>query len=104
MKLLPTQEERHLFSLLCLFLALGWFVLGFLITFYPGAEQWWFMTTAALFLLVFLVSRGSGYRIAAVVFIFVSLLFAFQGYLRGVRYQAWLAEHPLPRQAATPPP
>ena len=96
MKLFPTTREdwQHL-SQLWFFLAIGWFVLGFLFDFYPGAEQVYFTTTACLFLLCFLIYRG-GYRVAAAVFLFVSLLFALLGYWHGVHYRAWLAEHPAP--------
>jgi hypothetical protein len=96
MKLLPpTQELRNRLSRLCFLLALACFTLGFLITFYPGDELHWFTFVACLFLFVFLISRGSDYRVIAAVFLILSLIFAFWGYRRGVHYRAWLAEHPI---------
>jgi cytochrome c biogenesis protein CcdA len=103
MKLFPTTRDdwQHL-SRLWFFGAIGWFVLGFLITFYPGVEQGYFTTAACLFLLCFLIYRG-GYRIAAAAFLLLSVLFAISGHQRGVRYQAWLAKRePLPVAAPRP--
>ncbi len=75
MKLLPpTQAERDRLSRVCFFLALAWFILGFVVDLARG--DWWFFAAACLFLFVFLISAGNDYRIAAALFLFVSLLFA----------------------------
>ncbi len=44
-------------------------MLAFFISFYPGAEQHYFTFVACLFLFVFLISRGSSYRVGAAIFL-----------------------------------
>jgi hypothetical protein len=102
MKLFPTTRDdfRH-FSRLWFFGAVGWFVLGFVITFYPGAEQGYFTTAACLFLLCFLIYRDV-LRIAAAAFLLLSLLCAMVGHQRGVDYHARLAQREPPSVAVRP--
>jgi hypothetical protein len=103
MRLLPeTQEARLRFSRLCFFLALAWFVLGFIIGFLPGTEHHYFAFVACLFLLVFLISRGNEYRTAAGVFAFISVLFGLLFY--GIHYHDSLHENAHSRPVAAPPP
>jgi|SRR5216683_1936213 len=99
----PTQEERQRLARLLFFLALGWFVLGFIITFVPGSELIWFTIGACQFLFIILICHGSC-RFVAGAFLFLSLLLALFGYCRGLDYQAWLAEHSPPNPVAVPPP
>jgi hypothetical protein len=95
MKLLPpTDGERRRLSRLLFICAFGFFVLGFVIGFYPGSEQGYFIFVACLFLVPMLIPRG-GYQVIAASFLFISLLLALYGHWRGVQYRTWLAEHPL---------
>ncbi len=95
MKLLPpTDGERQRLCRLLFICAFGFFVLGFLITFYPGAEREYFIFVACLFLLPMLIPRG-GFRALAAGFVFISLLLALRGHWRGVHYRTWLAQHPV---------
>ena len=76
-----------------------WFVLGSLITFYPGVEQGWFAIAAVLTAFGFLVPQRR-YRIAALVLVVLSLLWVFTGHQRSVEYQQFLER----RKAATSSP
>lgn len=104
MRFLPAkQEERQRLFRLLFILDLGWFFLGFVITFVPGGEQYWFTIAACLFLFLVLLDPR-GFRMVAAAFMLLSLFFALLGYWHGVNYQAWLAQHPLPIPATAPPP
>jgi hypothetical protein len=94
MKLLPpTEGERRRLSKLLFICAFVFLALGFVIGFYPGSEQDYFIFVGCLFLVPMLIPRG-GYQVIAAVFLFISLLFALHGHWRGVQYRTWLAEHP----------
>ena len=64
------------------------FVLGTMISFYPGADAKWFATTAALVGCGFFVPNKS-YRFAVAVIVAICLLSTYTGYQRGMHYQEW---------------
>jgi type II secretory pathway component PulF len=65
------------------------FLLGTLISFYPGAEAKWFAVTTSLVACGFFVPNKS-YRIAAAVIVAICLFWTYTGYQRGMQYQEWL--------------
>jgi len=69
------------------------FVLGQFITFIPGAETSWFLTTAAL-LAFGALSRMRIWRITVVVLAILALGSAFMGHRRGIEYKEWLSRQP----------
>jgi hypothetical protein len=58
-------------------------VLGFVITFVPGAEFGWFLTVALLSVSGLFIPKA---RIGALLLLIVALYFAYGGYRRGVEY------------------
>ena len=58
-------------------------VLGFVITFVPGAEFGWFLTVALLSVSGLFIPKA---RIGALLLLIVALYFANGGYRRGVEY------------------
>ena len=69
------------------------FILGQIITFVPGAETDWFLTTAAL-LAFGAFSRVRIWRITVVVLTILALGAAFMGHKRGIEYKEWLSRQP----------
>ena len=69
------------------------FVLGQFITFVPGAETSWFLTTAAL-LAFGALSRVRIWSRTVVVLAIVALGSAFMGHRRGIEYKEWLSRQP----------
>ncbi len=66
--------------------------LGYVISFYPGAECGWFLIAAGLSACgIFVPQRG--YRIAASLLFVVALVSAYDGYRHGVEYRQWLSTH-----------
>ena len=76
-----------------------WFILGTFITFVPGGEQDWFTIAGVLTAFGFFIPQRR-YRIAALVFVALSIFAAFDGHRQGIEYRQHL-EH---RRAATPSP
>jgi hypothetical protein len=71
-------------------LSVAWVALGFIISFYPGSELYWWAMGAGQFLVIVLISHKDIRAVAAAFMIFC-LFFAILGYFHGVRYEAWLA-------------
>jgi hypothetical protein len=71
-----------------------WFVLGTFITFVPGGEQGWFTIAGVLTAFGFFISQRR-YRIAALAFVTLSTLAAFDGHKRNIEYR----QHLEPRRA-----
>jgi len=65
------------------------FVLGEIITFVPGGEQEWFTIAAILVAFGFLVPKRL-YRIAALIFLVLSILAAIEGHKQGIKYRQFL--------------
>jgi hypothetical protein len=102
-KLFPTTPDEWT-SLLrpWFFLGLGIFVLGFFMDFIPGAEQGWFIFTACLVSIGFLIPRAS-YRLVAAVFLLFCVLLVAVGHRHGVEHEAWLAQRDPPPVGVRPP-
>ena len=62
------------------------FALGSFITFVPGSEAGWFVVTACLLVPGFLIPKRR-YRFASAALVGLCLLYAYFGYLDGVRYR-----------------
>ena len=80
-------------------------VSGSFISFYPGAECGWFVVSGVLLALGFLIPKRR-YRVAASIGCILCFVYAYDGYLRGVKYREWLREresishvHTLPNKA-----
>ncbi len=69
------------------------FVLGQFITFIPGAETSWFLTTAAL-LAFGALSRMRIWRLTVVVLAILALGSAFMGHRSGIEYKERLSRQP----------
>jgi hypothetical protein len=69
------------------------FVLGQVISFYPGAETGWFAFSAVLCMGGLLV-RSKAYGVAAVFLVVASIAWSVSGYRRGEQYRVWLAQQP----------
>lgn len=88
-------KTRHAFAWIGVGIALWLGVLGLFISFYPGAETWWFGTAAAAAALG-LLSPGWRLRVAGVALTSTFVWFAWLGYQRGREYEEWLREE-MPR-------
>jgi hypothetical protein len=69
------------------------FVMGQIISFYPGAETQWFLATSVM-LTAGLFIHGKAYRIASGVLLVLSLALATAGHKRGVDHKKWLSGQP----------
>ena len=65
------------------------FVLGSIISFYPGVEARWYAITAA-FVGFGLFVPAKTYRVATLLIVGVCLIGVCDGYQRGMEYQEWL--------------
>ena len=72
--------------------ALLFALLGFVITFFPGAEFGWFLVVAALSAAGLFIPK-TPYRVAAALLLILALTEAYSGHQRGVEYQQWLSTH-----------
>ena len=70
-------------------------IIGSAITFYPGSECFWFVTTALLMTPGILIPKPA-YRTIAAIGVALCLLYAYSGYERGIKYQKWLENRPTP--------
>jgi hypothetical protein len=88
---LPPERPPHKLGngLLRAFFGFGCvgYLLGEFVTFAPGGGTYWFITTAILSAIGCFIPRMS-YRLAAVLFLVLSLLGARDEHLRGVRSRA----------------
>lgn len=80
-------------SITTFWIGIALFILGQVITFYPGAETDWFALSAVL-CAAGLCVRSKAYGIAAVLLIAASIAWSISGYRRGEEYRAWLAKQP----------
>jgi general secretion pathway protein G len=69
------------------------FILGQVISFYPGAETGWFAVSAGLCLCGFLVPNRS-YRIAALFLVIFGIAISISGYRRGEQYRVAQSKRP----------
>jgi hypothetical protein len=67
-------------------------VLGYVITFVPGAECGWFLVVAGLAASGLFIPKAA-YRVAAGVLVVLALAMAYSGYRHGVEYHQWLSTH-----------
>jgi len=84
-------------SRIAFWLAVLFAVMGYVITFIPGAESGWFALVAVLATGGFFIPRTS-YRVAAVLLFAVALVVVYDGYQHGLRYREWLADRQRARQ------
>jgi len=73
-------------------LAVLFAVLGYVITFVPGAECNWFLMVAALSVAGLFIPK-SAYRVATALILIMALTSAYDGYRHGVKYRQWLSTH-----------
>lgn len=83
--------RSYIATLAVMFFWMGvvFWVLGSVISFYPGAEVEHFGLTGLLVSAGFLVPNRK-YQIAAFIFLVLCMLAVYSGYHRGVEYQEWL--------------
>jgi hypothetical protein len=72
-------------------------IIGSAITFYPGSECFWFVTTAFLMAPGILIPKPV-YRTVAAIGVTLCLLYAYSGYQRGIKYQQRLQNRPTQTQ------
>ena len=78
--------------LLSFWLAVLLTVLGYFITFVPGAECGWFLAVAVLSAPGLFIPRRT-YRVGAVLLLALSLATVYTGYRYGVVYRQWSSTH-----------
>ena len=65
-------------------------VLGFIMTFVPGAERGWFLTVAVLSVAGLFIPK-TPYRVAAALLLLLALVQAYIGHQRGVEHRQQLS-------------
>jgi len=65
-------------------------VLGFIMTFVPGAERGWFLAVAGLSVAGLFIPK-TPYRVAAALLLLIALTHAYTGHQRGVEYRQRLS-------------
>jgi hypothetical protein len=78
------------FLLLPFWLAVLLAVLGYIISFVPGAECGWFLVVAGLSLAGLFIPRAA-YRVGAALLLMLALASAYSGYRHGLEYRQWLS-------------